>query len=253
MFHFPEDDLQEARDAVLRHPLYGEVLSLARIRKFMEYHIFAVWDFMSLLKALQRALTCTAVPWLPSPHREAGRLINEIVVDEESDEDGQGGYVSHFELYREAMQESGADTREIDALVRLLHLGAPPAMIADLSLPSAVKDFLNFDMDLVEQRPLHCIAAAFFYGREDIIPEIFRPLVETLNREGQPVKRLLYYLNRHIEIDEGLHAPRAKRMVEVLCDNRPDYISEARQTALEALKMRNHLWDAAYQAVQAVP
>ncbi len=253
MFESVVQEIVEVQNALSTHPLYGEVKSLARIQKFMEYHVFAVWDFMSLLKALQMTLTCTSVPWLPTPHREAARLINEIVVGEESDEDGQGGYISHFELYREAMGEMGADTRPVDELIKLLADGAPLTVIADLSLPSAVKDFLEFDMNLVEQRPLHCVAAAFFYGREDIIPRMFRPLVETLSLAGEPVHRFLYYLNRHIEVDDGLHGPQSKRMVEVVCDNRPEYIKEAGDTALESLRMRRRLWDAAYEAIQAVP
>ena len=254
MFHSIEEDLSEVRRALLTHALYGEVVNLPRIRKFMEYHVFAVWDFMSLLKSLQTALTCTTVPWLPVPHREAARLINEIVVGEESDEDGRGGYERHFELYREAMEECGADTHAVDDLISQLRTGTPfDQILPHLSLPPAVKEFLEFDQNLVQNRPLHCIAAAFFYGREDIIPEMFRPLVQTLSREGEPVSRLLYYLNRHIEIDEGMHGPRARRMLEVLCGNQTEQIQEADQTALEALRMRSRLWDAAYQAVRSVP
>ena len=87
--------------------------------------MFAVWDFMSLLKAIQRELCGVGVPWVPSPNLQATRLVNEIVLGEESDEDGEGGYASHFVLYRRAMQRCGANV-QVD--VGLLdEFGFPPA------------------------------------------------------------------------------------------------------------------------------
>lgn len=248
-----DDSLQAARRHLVNHPLYADAISLARVRVFMEYHVYAVWDFMSLLKGLQQGLTCTLVPWLPATDREAARLVNEIVLGEESDEDGRGGYESHFELYREAMREIGANTEGIDSLLGALGQHVPPLTAVDaLALPDCVRDFLRFDFRLLASGDLHRIAAAFFFGREDIIPEMFRPLVVSLRSQGQPVERLLYYLERHIEVDEGSHGPRALRMVQILCGDNPTRAHEAQVAATEALLVRGHLWDAAHAAMLKV-
>ena len=90
--------IEPARARLLAHPLYGRMRSLADVRLFMRSHAFAVWDFMSLLKRLQRDLTCVTVPWVPVGDAEVRYLINEIVCGEESDIDPEGGRISHFDL-----------------------------------------------------------------------------------------------------------------------------------------------------------
>ena len=132
-------DTQHVREELMAHPVYRMVNSLDSLRLFMEHHVFAVWDFMSILKRLQQLQTGISVPWLPKSHRTVSRFINEIVLAEESDEDGRGGYISHFELYREAMLDCGASTNKIDILIRsighgsdidgaLLRCGADPSI-----------------------------------------------------------------------------------------------------------------------------
>ena len=85
----------------------------------MEYHVYAVWDFMSLLKALQIELTCTTLPWKPVGDTKIRRLINSIVLEEESDVDADGNPSSHYEMYLDAMIECGADTKKIESFNRV--------------------------------------------------------------------------------------------------------------------------------------
>jgi len=102
---------EAVRLRLLQHPIYQRVDRPAAIRTFLESHVFAVWDFMSLLKRLQRDLTCVTLPWMPVGNPEVRFLINEIVCGEESDLGPEGRRSSHFELYHRAMREAGAVCR----------------------------------------------------------------------------------------------------------------------------------------------
>ena len=119
------DHLARLRDTLLDHPLYADVVSIDDLRQFMEDHVFAVWDFMSLLKRLQQEMTCTSVPWLPADNPKAARLINDIVIGEETDVDPDGLYVSHLDLYLRAMKDVGADTARFDTFCAMLRTGEP--------------------------------------------------------------------------------------------------------------------------------
>src|SRR6266481_6923176 len=108
------------RQQIINHKVYSAINNIDDLKIFMQYHVFAVWDFMSLLKALQNNLTCTSVPWFPKGSADTRRLINEIVVGEESDVDSFDNRKSHFELYLEAMQQCGADTSQIEKFITVL-------------------------------------------------------------------------------------------------------------------------------------
>ena len=127
--------LAPLRDRLLRHPVHGSLGTLDDVRRFMSCHVFAVWDFMSLLKRLQRELTCVEVPWVPVGDAEVRLLINEIVCGEESDVDPRGGRIAHFDLYLRAMTEAGADTGLATRLDRLLAAGERAAFAPERGGP----------------------------------------------------------------------------------------------------------------------
>jgi hypothetical protein len=237
--------LAPVRDGLLDHQLYRHLLDADSIRTFMVAHVFAVWDFQSLLKALQRLVTCVEVPWLPTEHRDARRLLNEIVLDEESDEGPNGGYLSHFELYLQAMEECGSDVEPIREFVRRLRAGSSVEEALDgSSIPPGVAPFVTTTMNIIRSGGSHRVAAAFAYGREEIIPGMFRKLIEPL-AELAPESwgTMLYYLDRHIHSDGDKHAPLARALVRTLCADDDVRWSEAVETARIALEARQKFWD----------
>lgn len=231
-----------ARRAVISHPLYGRLDSMAAVVTFMENHVFAVWDFMSLLKTLQGRLTCVQVPWLPSGPTASRRLINDIVLVEESDEFGTG-FTSHFELYLDGMRQAGARTGPMDDFIALLRAGEPVVpSLKKAGVPAAAAEFVTTTWEFIEHAPVHCQAAAFAFGREDLIPEMFDQVV-ALNAERGQLSLFADYLKRHIQVDSEEHTPMAMQMLADLCGADSGKWLECEETVTAALAARTRLWD----------
>lgn len=245
-----ELELHPLKHQLGEHPLYRAINSMARLRVFMEHHVYAVWDFMSLAKRLQQELTSVDVPWTPRAAPRFARLINEIVLDEESDQDGRGGFTSHFALYLAAMQQVGANTRPVEQVVAAVAHGQMPEEAMEAAdAPAAAQAFVTHTLTIARQAPLHGVAAAFFYGREDLIPTLFSALMTQWQVEGQPVERFVYYLERHIEVDGDKHGPLVRQLLEALCAGHPDRLEESRVIAQRVMRARIALWYAIYQAM----
>lgn len=242
--------LEPLRAQLLQHPVYASLKSLEDLQQFMEFHAYAVWDFMSLVKALQAQLTCVSTPWLPSVHPTTRRLINDIVLGEETDEAPDGSFLSHYELYLLAMKEAGASTTAIENLLRKIAQNTPINEAIDTVTHPAVAQFLRFTFDTIATGKTHCIAAAFTFGREDLIPDMFRAIVHDIdkNHTGK-LETLRYYLDRHIELDEDEHGPMALRMMQELCGSNTQKWKEATEYATQALEVRLLLWNAIHEAL----
>lgn len=240
-----DDALAVPRKALMSHPLYARLADERSVVRFMERHVFAVWDFMSLVKSLQRSLTCVEVPWLPVGDPVERRFINEIVLDEESDLDAEGRPRSHFELYLDAMRAAGAETGTIDLFLETLReTGDPVGSLHGCGACPSVQLFVETTLDLAGGEALET-AAAFAYGRELLIPPIFREVVAKLGeREPERFGPLGFYLSRHIETDETNHGPIARRLVERLIGGDAEREARALRAAWRALEARCALWDA---------
>lgn len=237
-----EAEIAPLRKALVEHKLYERLQTVDDIRRFMEKHVFAVWDFMSLLKSLQQHLSCTTIPWRPAANSKLARFVNEIVLDEESDHSATGKVLSHFEMYLEAMQEVGADASRVLAVMnRLTSLDQLESSLQQSPLQTAERDFLGFTFSLVRENKPHRVAAAFTFGREDLLPDVFLAILREQTKGSYP--QLRYYLQRHIELDGDEHGPLALEMVAELCGTDEHKWQEARTTAKVALEQRLRLWD----------
>jgi hypothetical protein len=241
-----ETSLEPWRAKLLAHPLYARIQSAAALRTFLETHVFCVWDFQCLLVALRRDLTGSTLPWQPTPDPEARRLINSIVLDEESDVTADGRALSHFEMYLEAMRDCGANLLPVTRFLQGLERGQPwRVALAESGATTAAQEFVAVTMGYCETGTTVEVAASFTYGREDVIPAMFTQLVASLAAENaQRWSAYHYYLERHIQHDGETHGPMSRALVARLCGADTTRWQQAEQASIRSLQARLKLWDA---------
>ena len=248
-----QDKINGQREKLLKHKLYSNIETIKDLRVFTENHVYAVWDFMSLLKALQIKLTCTKTPWVPNSNSQTAYLINEIVLAEETDINQAGKRKSHYELYLDAMIDIGAEiefpTKTIDKIASSENIFMS---IDKLEIHENIKEFLKFTFSVIKEGKPHKIAAIFTFGRENLIPNMFNEILREFEKnvtEGD-ISKLIYYFERHIELDEDEHGPMALEMVSMLAENDHEKWKEIEEISIEALEKRILLWDAINEQIK---
>lgn len=247
-----QKSIEPLRQEIVHHKVYSEIKDLEDLQIFMQYHVYAVWDFMSLLKGLQQKLTCVEVPWFPTENPNTRYLINEIVLGEETDIDEEGIRKSHYELYLDAMEQSGASIRSIHSFIETLQLTSDFKIAYEKAqTPVAAQKFVNHTFNVIQTNKAHILAAVFTFGREDLIPNMFITMVDDIHQKfPEQLSIYKYYLERHIEVDGDHHSHLALEMTSELCGTDEAFWKEAKDATIESLQMRIALWDGAYDALK---
>ena len=251
--NYIENKIKPIRDKLLNHRLYSGISKIEDLQTFTENHIYAVWDFMSLLKALQINLTCTKTPWGPNKNSQTAYLINEIVLAEETDVNQEGDRKSHYELYLDAMEDIGASTKKsTDLITKMINSDDIFKTIDNLEIHPNIKEFLKFTFSVIEEGKPHKIAAIFTFGRENLIPNMFNEILHEFQKNITEIdiSKLIYYFERHIELDEDEHGPMALEMVTELAKNDKIKWQEIEDISITALNKRILLWDAIYDQLE---
>jgi hypothetical protein len=245
-------EVRPHQQVLAKHQLYGQLTTRTALRTFMQMHVFAVWDNMMLLKTLQQRLTCVTTPWLPPSDPIAARLINEIILDEETESFGNGEYLSHVQFYLTAMSDLGAQTQPIQQLINLLRSGMEleEALTRGAIVPSA-SAFVWTTWQIC-QGSTAGIVAAFLSGREEISPPMFANLLDQLDVVEQSFvsqndswcsDRLREYCQHHVGLDEAQHIPIAKKLLYRICGQNLEAWQQATTAAIATLVARQQLWD----------
>ena len=240
------DGLDPLSEKLESHPVFTNLNTLEELRYFMECHVFAVWDFMSLLKKLQEIYVPHGAPWLPNSQGDVVRFINEIVMEEESDKaykDSISSYCSHFEIYLEAMREVGASTDKIDSFVGYVRSDGISTALINCIIPEHAKNFMKYTFDLIDRGKGHEIAASFAIGRESIVPLMFKRILDQTGVSSGTAQVFHYYLERHAHLDGEHHGQMALKLLDVLCKGEQKKKEEVNSEVVKSLEARITLWD----------
>jgi hypothetical protein len=232
------------QDKIAEHPLLDKITDIRAVRFLMQQHVFAVWDFVCLLKTLYSRVIGCDVPWFPSQDPDSARLLYELLIEEETDRlpaPNSAGHThqSHFCLYLAAMRECGADTQPIETCLERLKAGQ--SLDEALQHPGILSTTRAFVAQTFStfQASTPALVASFVFGREAMIPAFFNPWLQQLIMHKVPHCGLLtYYLERHIALDSDAHFPKAANMLARLCGEDKLTWQQASQMAESALEAR---------------
>lgn len=246
-----KEKIEPLRQEIIHHKVYNEIKTIDDLRVFMQYHVYAVWDFMSLLKSLQNNLTCTSVPWFPFGSADTRFLINEIVVGEESDVDLDGNRKSHFELYLDAMKQCGADSSKIEIFTKTLKsTGDFDVSFSESQTPKEAVEFVDFTFNIIKSQKAYLQSAIFTFGREDLIPGMFISIINEIHKNfPNEISIFKYYIERHIEVDGEHHSHLALKMTANLCKENELLWREAEEAIITSLEKRIELWNGVYNTL----
>lgn len=250
--HFQIETIQRFSAQLNHHPVYSALRTIDDLRCFMQHHVFSVWDFMSLIKYLQKQVAPAEYPWLPRATGALRYFINSLVLEEESDEalpSQTQSYTSHFELYCQTMREIGADPEPILRFLELVkQAGIEPALNSEW-IPEPSRQFTRTTFAFIHSDKPHVVAAALALGREHVIPNMFRGFLAQMAISEQSAPSFHYYLKRHIHLDEDFHAPLSLQLLNELCGGNEEKCQEAEETAQQAITARLRFWDGVLQAI----
>lgn len=243
-FRILNERVKISSNLMRNHRVFGLIRNIEDLREFMSWHVFAVWDFMSLVKRLQIEFTCTTLPWIAPKNFATARLINEIVLAEESDIGPDGTNRSHFDLYLQAMEEVGADTTRIRKFVELITAQLPvDEALHRAEIAPAIQKFVNATIQVATKGSVEEVLGNFVFGREDAIPEMFQSLLQAWHIDQSTAPTFVFYLQRHISLDADEHGPAAMQMIFDKVGTDTAQINSLLIAAQDAIQSRIDLWD----------
>ena len=247
-----DEEFQALNQKLLAHPIFASITSIERLQIFMQHHVFAVWDFMALLKSLQKSIAPTDVPWMPAKDTALRRFVNEIVTEEESDRvtlEGEEIVISHYDLYLRAMREVGAQTAQVEEFLELVIDDGLECALVYGDVPESAGRFVRSTFMKFHKDKAHVVASAFAFGREKLVPAMFKALIERMAITREQAPAFYCYLERHMQVDEESHGPLALQMIDVFAERESSNMGEMLEAAKLSLQERILFWDGVLEAI----
>jgi hypothetical protein len=118
------------------------------------------------------------------------------------------------------------------------------------AIPEPSRRFMQSTRSLIESGQPHHLAAAFCYGRELLVPDLFRALLDQVHLHQLHAPTLSWYFERHISLDGDNHGPLAEQMVAELCEGRLGTLSEVDAVRKRVIRERDAFWESIAAVLQ---
>lgn len=237
-------DIEPLRKELREHEIYWNMSTINDVQLFMEYHVFEVWSYMSLLKVLQNKVSFKRVPWIPSDNAKLSYCMNQIMINDEVELNRNGKYESRFETYLTAMREVGASTKSILVMIESLRSGYLfTGAFEKNGIDDSIKDYLNQSMELAYSDQLHKMAAFYVFGREPLRPNFFIEVLNLSETFENQYSAFRHYLNRSFELESTFRRRLGEQLIVELCANDEKKWEEVLETAKISLRNRIQLWN----------
>ena len=237
---------------LFNNKLFEQTFETSKVKIFMDSHVFAIWDYLTILKALQRKLASKNIRLLDQDVPDLPFLINQIVINEEIEEESSQEYLSAlgvYQLYINTMKEIGADINPITNFVESIKNEKywKDALKETKSLyrylPITTYDYLEHNLSVVDYAKIHELAGVFFFGREDIHCK-FNLFLRGNQENAKNFSNLKNFLQRHIDDDAKNKNPiLGEYILNLLCKNDETKWKEVETSVIEAIKKRNEFLD----------
>ena len=145
------------------------------------------------------------------------------------------------------MREVGADTARAETFLEAVAQKGIDQALDETALPPSIDQFIRHTFNVIRSNKPWIICAAFAYGRESIIPDMFQRLRQSEAMQSVNCPAFDYYLARHVEVDGGVkdspgHGELALQLLDRLCEGIADRCAEGERAGVEALRMRSEFW-----------
>ena len=177
-----KSNLDEKVTAVENHSVFEALESHYDIRRFLESHAYAVWDFMTLLEAFQNPDGDTQ-PWDPP----VGYQFADDFVHRVGFREGDSGRPRpHFDEYYSAMELLDADTDGIRILLEAIEDGRSADRALSMANPPVeARQHVQTTLDIAQTGDPTRIAGAIL-ARRDIMPDEFSADLNRVLKDTTP-------------------------------------------------------------------
>ncbi|KOY51772.1 DUF3050 domain-containing protein [Polaribacter dokdonensis] len=219
--------------------LYSSIENKKDVKSFMENHIFAIWDYMSLMRALENNLRDNSVPWFPSNNGKNLKILYKILDEEEYTIDASGSVKSYFEMYLEAMEEIGANTSDILNILshsKTINLIDEALNLTGMNIESFY--YTRFIYTIIKSQKPHLMAIVFALSKE-LVSKVL--ILEDFCRKDFSNKydKTLFLINKLKAVNSKNYNSNAFKLASDFIGEDPQKLMEAKRAALNCVRYRD--------------